>query len=298
MSLIMKNEIPYGKRNHSMAYCAGKAIADANGDEIATTYAKKADVEEAIGGNASIVDNAAGHNSILRLKNITEMYTSGEFFDRIADGTFEDIFIGDYFTASYAGTSKTFRIAGLDFYMGTGDAGHEVTVHHAVIVPDEGFGNSNMNGSNTTANGYYGSNMRTSTIASVNTNLTTLFGEHLMTIREKLSNAMDSSVRSAGLANTGAASGAAWYDSKAELMSEIEVYGGPAFGSSMYDIGVAKTQFPLFKLGPQFINPGRFDWWLRSVASSAIFAHVRRHGYAGYDNASYSLVVRPRFVLY
>ena len=54
----------------------------------------------------------------------------------ISDGSFNDVYIGSYFTASYDSTTITFRIAGLNWY-----CGHEDSIlcntPHAVIVPDQ-----------------------------------------------------------------------------------------------------------------------------------------------------------------
>ena len=49
-----------------------------------------------------MADNAAAHNSIYRGKNLTNVYTVDEICKRISDGTFKDLYIGDYFdTVSY-----------------------------------------------------------------------------------------------------------------------------------------------------------------------------------------------------
>ena len=82
-------------------------------------------------------DSAAAHNSIYRGKNLTDVYTVDEICQRISTGTFEDLYIGDYFdisiTTSLGGT-ETVRcvLAGFDIMWNNGDTAF--TKHHAVIL--------------------------------------------------------------------------------------------------------------------------------------------------------------------
>ena len=296
MSKIMKNGVEYGGQGTSTAYLAQRAVADQSGNDIAETYAKITDVDTAISGAITASNNAGLHNSFFRGKDITSKFTDGSLYTKIADGTFEDIYVGDYFTATINGSSVVCRIAGLDIYLNNGDTA--LTKHHAVIVPDTALMNAPMNSSNTTEGGYSGSKMRSETIVTVNGYLTSTFGSHLITCRELISTAVSTTATSAGNAAwTGAASNWSWVDSKADLMTEVEVYGSVAFSSSGYDVGTGKKQLPLFAHAPQFINPGRFNWWLRSVVNSAYFAHVSNYGHANYDGASHSRGVRPRWLI-
>ena len=65
------------------------------------------------------------HNAIFRGKNLGTV-TADNVDTFIADhgistGAFTDLYVGDYFTISYAGSNKTIRVAGCDIFMGTGD---------------------------------------------------------------------------------------------------------------------------------------------------------------------------------
>ena len=141
---------------------------------------------------------AMSHN-VVRLvpKDITEYYTDGTLWDRVA-GTngfslMEDIYAGDYFkmakraitannpaggTYAPGGTdwiqgTQWVTIAGIDTLWGNGDTG--LTYHHLVMVPGKGdstteaqhFGRSRMNATDTTAGGYAGSVMHTTVLGSV-----------------------------------------------------------------------------------------------------------------------------------
>lgn len=247
---------------------------------------------------------AGFHNSIFRGKDITGKYASGELYTQIANGTFDDLYVGDYFITAINGTNYTCRIAGFDSCWNDGDSA--LQTHHIVIVCDETFSrNVYMESSNITSNGYAKSYMNINTIGSDssgngvltsgwNQKLYATFGSHLCKLREILCNS----------ASSGTPNGWAWVDVYAALLGELEVYGGPVWGKTAngtgYNVGVAKKQLPLFGLAPQYINPGRYWYWLRDVVSSSSFAYVSHNGYANDSNASLSSSsggLRPRFLL-
>ena len=243
-----------------------------------------------------IQGNAGFHNSHFRGKDITSYFTDGSLYTRINNGTFEDLYVGDYFTASINGTNYTCRLAGFDIYWNSGATA--LQRHHAAVIPDTYFMTIGMNASHTTEGAYYNSRMRQETIPTINGYLEATFGNHLLTVRELLSNAMNAETPSGGYsAWNGASSNWDWYDSKAELMSEIEVYGSTVWSSSGYDTGIGRSQMPLFALAPKFINPGRFYWWLRGVANATHFCLVGVYGNASFHGAGDSGGVRPRWLI-
>ena len=192
-----------------------------------------------------VYPNAGSHNSVFRGKDITANVNDGSFYTNIKNGTFKDIYIGDYFAKTVNGTAFVFRVAGLDAYLHRGDT--EFTSHHAVIVPDGIFGKFQMNSSNTTAGGYVGSAMYTSVLPTWAGYLATAFGSNLLTNRELLSNAISGDNPSSW----------AWYNSKINLLTSEETVGHGGFGMSGfnygYNIGIAYGQLPLFRLAPEFI---------------------------------------------
>lgn len=232
--------------------------------------------------------NAAAHNAIYRGKNITSMETSGTLYTNIANGTFDDIYIGDYFTKAINGTNYALRIAAFNYYYNMGDTAF--TKPHAVIIPDVAFGSSVMNDTNIVTGGYVGSKMRTSTLQTWLGYIKTAFGSHLLTPRCIYDNKCDGS----------SYSGAAWYDGPLELMTEEQVYGARQQGLTNHSgwcyPGIDYAQFPLFALDHSRIC-NRSNWWLRSVSSSATFSYVDLDGLARNYGASYSYGVRPRFLI-
>ena len=246
--------------------------------------------------------NSGFHNSIFRGKDVTEYLTSEySLYDRISDGTFTDLYVGDYVIVN----DITWRIAGFDMRYGKGnksdDTNQAKVNHHAVIVPDTNLTSAQMNTTDTTSGGYIGSAMYTTTLPTVlSTYITPVFGEHVLTYCEGFSSSVNTSaVNRSGGTTTGASNGRTWVCSrKVDLMNEVQVFGTIIWSSSAYDTASDIVQFPLFRLKPEFINKSSYWYWLRDVASSSFFAHVYLGGNSGNAfKASYSGGVRPCFYI-
>ena len=228
-------------------------------------------------------DNADAKNSIYRGKYLGNTVTA-EQYTAISSGTFTDLYIGDYWTIG----GVNWRIAAFNYYRNTGDS--LVPGNHITIVPDTQLYTHVMNDTNTTTGGYIGSKMYTEGLEQAKTIIRGIFGTHLVKHRQILSNATVD----------GKASGGAWVDSEVELMNEIMVYGASVFGASNlgggsgHNIGVGKSQLPLFRLNPRMINT-RQGYWLRDVVSASLFAYVHDYGHAIANDAGYALGVRPAF---
>ena len=258
-------------------------------------------------------NNAAAHNSIPRGRNLTNIYTVDEICRRIANGTFEDLYIGDYFditiSTSFTASEKVRCIlAHFDYYWMTGDTAF--AKHHAVIVPKNCFtATAKMNETNTTEGGYIGTVLRSSVLASYKSALQTVFGTHLAAHKGLVTNKTTAETPSMGGAGlTGAATGWNWADDTITLMSEIQVYGLKVWSSSGYDTGIANRQLALFQHDPTALvcklggtddvtASNRAWWWLRDVASASGFAFVSNDGRSDYGDASGSGGVRPLFCI-
>ena len=285
--------------------------------EIAQNYEK--DVKRYVDGEPDfpaedetewITSIAENHNNIFRGDDLfAKGYDINDICAMIADGSFSDIYIGDYFTLSGSipdvpcfveqtgddGTKSLvestqtvtyntkFRIAGLDTYLNTGDTAF--TQHHAVIVPDGVIGRNYMNGTNTTSDGYIGSFMFASVLPVYNTHFLAKLNNHLLSHREILSNGV--------IGNQ--ANSWAWTDVKINLMSEPEIYGLSIRGGG-FDVGVNYRQFPLFRISPTYMV--NFSWcWLRAVYTSSSFAYMGGSGGAGAGAAATLFGVRPCFCI-
>lgn len=232
-----------------------------------------------------LFNNAGAHNAIYRGKSLGTSVTTAQY-SAISAGTFEDMYIGDYWTIN----DVVYRIAAFDYYLHCGDT--ECTKHHVVLVPDTCLYNHVMNDTNTTTGAYVNSKMYKEGLAQAKTTIKAAFSGHVLSKRIYLSNAV----------SNGRASAGAWCDSEVDLMCEHMVYGNGVFspvsdGTTVpNNYRVEKSQLPLFQHEPSRIC-NRATWWLRDVISASIFASVFNDGFAGYSYASYSLGVRPAFAI-
>lgn len=251
-------------------------------DNIAYDDLQKMKENFAILGNfmGNFPNNAGAHNSIYRGKFLGNAVTAAQY-TAIANGTFDDMYIGDYWTID----NINWRIACFDFYYNAGDI--PCTIHHVTLVPDNILYTHVMNDSATTDGGYTGSKMYISGLNQAKTIINTAFNGHILNHRKYLCNAV----------SDGEAIGGAWFDSTVELMNEVMVYGSVVNGHAtygLYNVGVEKIQLPLFALRPDIANT-RASWWLRDVVSGGYFAIVNPYGIASYNSATYALGVRPVF---
>lgn len=242
-----------------------------------------------------LFNNAGAHNAIYRGKSLGSTVTTAQYA-AIKAGTFDDLYIGDYWTIS----GVNYRIAAFDYYLNSGDT--SCTTHHVVIVPDTCLYNAQMHNTssggyeggaaNTTTGGYVGSDMYKSNLEQAKTTIKSAFSGHVLKHRIYLTNAV---------AN-GRASGGAWCDSEVDLMCEQMVYGSGIFSpvsdgsNAPANYRVEKSQLPLFQHEPSRIC-NRATWWLRDVITASFFAVVGGGGGAGYDGASDSCGVRPAFCI-
>ena len=241
--------------------------------------------------------NAGAHNAIYRGKFLGTSVTAAQYA-AISAGTFDDLYIGDYWTID----GVNYRIAAFDYFLNSGDDGKVCTTHHVVVVPDTSLYNAQMHNTssggwesgaaNTTAGGYVGSDMYKSNLEQAKTTIKNAFSGHVLKHRIYLTNAV---------AN-GRASDCAWCDSEVDLMCEQMVYGSGIFspvsdGSNVpANRRVEKSQLPLFQHEPSRIC-NHNNWWLRDVITAFDFADVYFNGYADYANASDSRGVRPAFCI-
>ena len=242
-----------------------------------------------------LFNNAGAHNAIYRGKSLGSTVTTAQYA-AIKAGTFDDLYIGDYWTIG----GVNYRIAAFDYYLNSGDT--SCNTHHVVIVPDTCLYNAQMHNTssggyeagaaNTTAGGYVGSDMYKSNLEQAKTTIKSAFSGHVLKHRIYLTNAV---------AN-GRASGGAWCDSEVDLMCEQMVYGSGIFspvsdGSNVpANYRVEKSQLPLFQHEPSRIC-NRNNWWLRDVITASTFANVNNGGRANCNNASTSYGVRPAFCI-
>lgn len=228
------------------------------------------------------------HKNFYRGKNLGIEVTEEQYLS-IEDGTFDDLFLGDYWTI---GDIK-WRIVDLDYWWGKGDT--KCYTHHLVIMPDMPIGETTaMNSTATTDGGYYGSDLRSNQWGDYLSIINAAFGsDHVLSHRELLSNEVSS----------GHVTGLIWADSLAELPNEIMMYGcmiltkqetGNDTANSL--VTIDNSQLAWFKLTPRAMDCGNKTYWLRDVASNNMFCCITGSGSANAHSANVaSRCVRPVF---
>lgn len=228
---------------------------------------------------------AALKNCLPRFKYLGTSVTS-EQWAAIQNGTFDGLFLGDYWTIN----GVDYIIVAFDYWLNTGDT--PCTKHHVVVIPRVNLYTYKFNPTNTTEGGYVGSDLYKNGLTQAKTTINSAFGSaHILSHRQYLMNAV----------TNGKPTGSDWYDSTVELMNENMVYGGRQFSpmpdgtdprNTCRNYTIDKSQLPLFHLAPWLIR-NRQWYWLRDVVSAAGFADVDSLGSADCYSASHAGGVCP-----
>ena len=261
---------------------------------------------------AAYPNGPEAHNAMWGGRDITAAFDAGTVSANISNGTFKDIFPGDYITKQITiprvladdGTTELFTggtytvnwvIMDCDYWISS-----VMTTHHVAIVPQIPLFNARMNPTNSTEGGYAGSEMYKKIIPACATGIVNAFGsDHILTFKDGISNSVDTSHASSGLPQYAGTPGwwGEWASVQCNLMSEKMVYGAPICSAGAMDNTMAVCQMSAFRLSKKLISYSRGRWWLRDVVSSSLFAdiYVRIAGISAYaDNASSTNVgVRP-----
>lgn len=230
--------------------------------------------------------NAGSHNSIFRGKYLGDQVTDAQYA-AITAGTFDDLFIGDYWTIG----GVSYFIGAFDYYFNRGNP--NVTVHHILLVPGTNLYTAQMNATDTTEGGYAGSAMRQSNLKQAKTIIQAAFSGHILNHAIYLTSAVTDG-RPTSVTNA---------ESEVDLMSEQMVYGGPIFmvmpnGSvACANYRTETSQLPLFSLDPSRVSV-RAAYWLRDANSPSHFAMVSGYGNADRGLATAAYGVRPAFCIH
>ena len=201
----------------------------------------------------------------------------------IYDGSFDGLHVGDYWTIS----GHNWRIWDFDYWLNESGT----VTHHIVVLPDDCLYDAKMEDTNITTNGYAGSKMNTTYLASAKSLINSIFGDLIFTHGEFLTNA----------SNNGVASGYINVECEIGIPQETMLFGCRLISSSMptgtntprdYDKG--HNQLLLAKLMPEFVNINH-TMWLRDINSAANFSMLSANGYVMTYGASNSFGVRPYF---
>jgi len=242
----------------------------------------------------ALFNNAAAHNSIYRGKDITADFDANRMSANISNGTFKNIYPGDYIVKSITVNGTTYDdikwvVADCNYFINTGDT--ELTKNHVVMVSEFNVGKSVMNGTDTTADGYVGSAMWTTMMPLYSTAIVSAFGvNHVIVHDEYLTDQVTS----------GVTTNVSKKSVTANILNEAMVYGYAPFSSSGFDTRDGNKQFSVFRNNRRLMfsgNDKNVSYWLRSVYNSNSFAAVKSDGNSAYGPATNSYGVRIYFLL-
>ena len=225
-----------------------------------------------------VPDGAQTHNNIFRGQNLGAL--DATHIANIQNGTFHDMFIGDYFSIN----GSNYVIAGINYKKGHGD--NVGLGNHLVLMPQDwsktptqtlapdGSTTHYMNDTDTTAGGFAGSKLYKTYLPQIQTKLETDFGTNLMSFRTIVSTDVDAS---------GAPDQGEWRDAKVSIPNEVMIYGTALNGnnknSAWYNIGDENSQLPLMRLNDAERNFNRIGAiWLRDILSASEFAGANNNG--------------------
>ena len=246
-----------------------------------------------------VPDGAQTHNNVFRGSNLGAL--NATHIANIKNGTFHDMFIGDYFSVN----GSNYVIAGINVKHLHGDK--SPLGNHLLLMPDrfstledgtvmksDGKTTHYMQDTDTTAGGFANTKLYKTYMPSIQKRLEADFGDHLLTFREIVSTHVDAS---------GAPDQAEWRDAKLAIPNEVMVYGTTLNGNnkngSWHNVGDDDTQLPLFRLNSDEIaNRRDLSFWLRDIHSATEFANVSNDGDASWGGASRNWIgVRAFFLI-
>lgn len=259
------------------------------------------------------LDGAAAHNGRPRGIDLMTIMDKDEMFGRMADGSFKDEYIGDYFDITIHTEYTPTEIVRCVFsvfnpFLNVGDT--PLTRPHVGIVTKNCFTKTHpMNSTNTTKGGYAGSNIHT-VLSKYATAIADAIGsEHLIRYRSLITNGISETGASmAGGGRIGHSSDWGWDNVQLSLLSEIQACGANICSSSYFDTGIDNFQLPLFALDPSAkickcggtddVNANnRIWWWLKNVTSVTSFCNIGNHGASDGYAANLAGGIRPFFLI-
>ena len=245
-------------------------------------------------------DGAPAHNNIYRGKYLGGKITDAQY-EEIENGTFRDMFIGDYWIIKGKYTINNqeehyeliCRIAAFDYYYLTGEGTYNdlLKKHHITIVTDNSFGNAAMYINDYKKyfkdSGYANSEIRTKQLQSAYLAINGKNNVNILTHKRLFSK----SITKDGVFDYG------WFDSNVELMNEVQIYGTVICGRGRVNSTVDNRQFPLFSIDFSKINIG-VTYLLSSIHSEDFCCCVRSEGFADIYNVDQKAEMRITFSIF
>ena len=210
-------------------------------------------------------ENAQTHNATYRGQSLGSFNET--FANDIDNGTFNNMWVGDYFTIN----NHIYKIAGFNYKYD-----HEENTglaNHLIMITDV-LSNQAMNSSDTTAGGFAGTELFKNYFPQIESQLTTDFGSHLLTFKSYLSTSID---------GNGAPDDGQWYSLKTCMCNSAMWWGSPSADSNnangvKFNLGDETEQLPIMKLHKVEQESGENIVWLRDVCDSKSFVAANPDG--------------------
>jgi hypothetical protein len=226
-------------------------------------------IKNSSGGGGSIP--YTNHNGGIRGKNLGSTFTA-EQKAAIADGSFNDIYVGDYWEID----GVKYVIVDIDYYMNYGSP-VSTTDHHVIVLP-----NNVLSSQGYSYNTYYygASSIYTTYLPQIATALETIFGTYLVNQNLVLYD------------NTG---GPFWGSGKCILASMLQFQG---YNQSIRPEKIQHNarQFSYFRYNVDLIASDQRNW-LRDSNGDGNMSYAVPEGSMGMIGIAEPLYLRPYFVL-
>lgn len=205
-----------------------------------------------------------------------------EQWESIGNGTFDDMFLGDYWTIN----GDVYTIVDFNYWYGTSYP--SVYKFHLVMMPSQPLSIEKFNDTATNEGAYVGSKMYKTGLNASKEKINAAFGsEHILMHKEFLSSAINNGVVSAG----------AYYDSTIELPSEIMMFGTRICSSSSYakSATLSAKQLALYQESDRALTFTTGGTWLRDPVGTTGFANLSKIDGSNMLNSNSEVGVRPVF---
>lgn len=214
--------------------------------------------------------------------------STSEQRNAISSGTFENLFVGDYWTIN----GRVYRIAHINYWYNITNSNSEFTTNHLAIVPDLPLASAAMNSSASTIGGYNGASVR-NTLGGAKSIVTNDFGNYILSHMIVVSSSTEQTY--------GMSSATTWVESTVDLMTEMMVIGSKIHNRFFDGVDESFTdgqkQLKLFDLNSTFINYNKNAYWLRDVASNTQYSLVNTQGIITTLTANSTSGIRPVFAI-
>lgn len=216
---------------------------------------------------------SASHNAIYRGKYLGNVITQ-EQAEAISNGTFDDLFVGDYWTMN----GINHRIGDFNYWINSGfPESEKIKIPHLLIVPDTCYSTGVMNSSNSTTGGYASSTMKSQILNNIANTLPDEIKSRLLTHRTFIDGT--------------------WVSTSVDLMNEVMIYGCYVLTDNTNKQTSDNRQLSLFRLSSEFKNINE-NYWLRNYANSTEYTMVSYYGDSSKDKATRTYGIRPVFAIH